>query len=141
MIENKIWSGNLKIVLFRAAFGKIPITSAGLRLEQRFFLMKAKINKLYEYEAVLSQNFLFWKRVTYLESTFYKLQNGTRFNNSWKSYNSSLFRASSQKNIGWVTKLVPFAKPIWSRNLLCCQVPSDCIKISFPSFHKSSFQK
>ena len=96
-----IWSflaGNLKIVPFRTASGKIPKASAGLGLEQRFFLNESLINKLYEYEAIFEQLFsekklfyfkayfyrtggLFGKRNTYLESAFYKLQNGTHFNN------------------------------------------------------------
>jgi len=37
---------------FRTASGKIPETSAGLGLEQRFFLNESLNNKLYEYEAI-----------------------------------------------------------------------------------------
>ena len=65
---------------------------------KRFFLNESLINKLYEYEAIFEQLFsekklfdfkayfyrtggLFGKRNTYLESAFYKLQNGTHFNN------------------------------------------------------------
>jgi len=52
-----IWSflaGNLKIVPFRKASGKIP---AGLGLEQRFFFNESLINKLYENEAIFEQLF------------------------------------------------------------------------------------
>jgi len=55
-----IWSflaGNLKIVQFRTASGKIPRTSAGLGLEQRFFFNEGLNNKLYEYEAIFEQLF------------------------------------------------------------------------------------
>ena len=55
-----IWSylaGNLKIVPFRIASGKIPKALAGLGLEQRFFLNESLINKLYEYEAIFEQLF------------------------------------------------------------------------------------
>ena len=38
------------------------------------------------------------KRVTYLESTFYKIQNGTHFNNFWKIRGSSLLREPKLKN-------------------------------------------
>jgi hypothetical protein len=54
----EIWSffaGNLKIVQFRTASGKIPITSAGLGFEQRFFLNESLNNKLYEYKTVFEQ--------------------------------------------------------------------------------------
>jgi len=50
-----IWS--LKIVQFQTASGKIPITLAGLGLEQRFFLNESFNNKLYEYEAIFEQLF------------------------------------------------------------------------------------
>jgi hypothetical protein len=50
-------AGNLKIVQFRTASGKIPITSVGLGLEHRFFLNENLINKLYEYEAFFEQLF------------------------------------------------------------------------------------
>jgi hypothetical protein len=55
-----IWSflaGNLKILQFRTASGKISITSAGLGLEQRFFLNESLNNKLHENEAVFEQLF------------------------------------------------------------------------------------
>jgi hypothetical protein len=54
------WSflaGNLKIVLFRTASGKISKTLAGLGLEQRFFLNESLNNKLYEFEAIFEQLF------------------------------------------------------------------------------------
>jgi len=50
-------AGNLKIVPFRTASGKIPKALAGLGLEQRFFLNESLINKLYEYEAIFEQLF------------------------------------------------------------------------------------
>jgi len=59
---------------------------------KRFFLNESLINKLYEYEAIFPRscpelhNFQVsrqkcFEKETHLESTFYKLQNGTHFNN------------------------------------------------------------
>jgi len=56
-----IWSffaGNLKIVPFRTASGKIPKASAGLGLEQRFFLMKALLTSFTSMKRFLNNSFL-----------------------------------------------------------------------------------
>jgi hypothetical protein len=55
----------LKILQFRTASGKIPITSAGLGLEQRFFLNESLDNKLYEYETIFEQLFSEKKLLSY----------------------------------------------------------------------------
>jgi len=50
--------GNLKIVPFQTASGKIPKALARLGLEPRFFFFnESLINKLYKYEAIFEQLF------------------------------------------------------------------------------------
>jgi len=64
-------AGNLKIVPFRIASGKIPKALAGLGLEQRFFLNESLINKLYEYEVIFEQLFS-EKKLFDFKANFYR---------------------------------------------------------------------
>jgi len=64
-------AGNLKIVPFRTASGKIPKASAGLGFEPRFFLNESLINKLYKYEAIFEQLFS-EKKLFDFKANFYR---------------------------------------------------------------------
>ncbi len=80
-------------------FGQLPGKSLRLwqdkDLSNDFLLNESLFNKLYEYEAIFEQ--LFSEKKLF-ESAFYKLQNGTYFNNFWKSHGNSLLREPYPKN-------------------------------------------